>query len=116
LFEWTAPGPPVALGVTWSGEGAPATDTLRFDGSGHAAVWLRPGEYRYRLSGGGGGAVAVEPYSDELLPRRVVLTAHEGRAPAATGRRAARDWPWLFGLCVAALAAEWIARRRLGLR
>jgi len=116
LFEWTAPGPPVALGVTWSGNGAPATDTLRFDGSGHAAVWLRPGEYRYRLSGGGGGAVAVEPYSDELLPRRVVLTAHEGRARAATGRRAARDWPWLCGLCVAALAAEWIARRRLGLR
>jgi hypothetical protein len=28
----------------------------------------------------------------------------------------ARDWLWLFGLCIAALAGEWLARRRLGLR
>jgi len=116
LFEWTAPGPPAGLGIAWSGEGAPPADTLRFDGSGHAAVWLRPGEYRYRLSGGGGGTVAVEAYSDELLPRPVVLTPHDGRSPVAAARRAARDWLWLFGLCIAALAAEWIARRRLGLR
>jgi hypothetical protein len=116
VFEWTAPGPPVALGITWSGEGAAQADTLRFDGGGHAAVWLRPGEYRYRLAGGGGGAVAVEQYSDELLPRPVVLTPHEGRSPVAAGRRAARDWLWLFALCIAGLAAEWIARRRLGLR
>jgi hypothetical protein len=115
-FEWTAPGPAAALGITWSGDGAPQADTLRFDGSGHAAVWLRPGEYRYRLSGGGGGAVAVESYSDELLPRPVVLTPHDGRSPVGSGRRAARDWLWLFGICIAALAAEWIARRRLGLR
>ncbi|HKT59621.1 MAG TPA: hypothetical protein VJQ46_06195, partial [Gemmatimonadales bacterium] len=30
VFEWTAPGPPVALGIAWSGEGAPRADTLRF--------------------------------------------------------------------------------------
>jgi hypothetical protein len=116
MFEWTAPGPPQAVGIAWSGEGAPGADTLRFDGSGHAAVWLPPGEYRYRLSGGGGGAVAVEEYSEELLPRPVALTAHEARAPIAGGRRAARDWLWLFGICIAGLAGEWIARRRLGLR
>ncbi|MGH7511468.1 MAG: hypothetical protein ACREOQ_00960 [Gemmatimonadales bacterium] len=116
VFEWTAPGPPLALGIAWSGGSAPQVDTLRFDGSGHAAVWLDPGEYRYRLSGGGGGTVAVEGYSDELLPRPVTLRAHRGRSPAAAGRRAARDWLWLFGLCIAGLAGEWIARRRLGLR
>jgi hypothetical protein len=116
MFEWTASGPPQALGIAWSGEGAPRADTLRFDGSGHAAVWLRAGEYRYRLSGGGGGTVAVEEYSDELLPRPVALSAHRGRSPVAAGRRAARDWLWLFGVCIAGLAGEWIARRRLGLR
>jgi len=116
IFEWTAPGPSQALGIAWSGEGAPPADTLRFDGSGHAAVWLRAGEYRYRLSGGGGGTVAVEQYSDELLPRPVTLSAHQGRSPVGAGRRAARDWLWLFGLCIAGLAGEWIARRRLGLR
>jgi hypothetical protein len=115
-FEWTGQGPPTALGITWNGEGAPPADTLRFDGSGHAVVWLRPGEYRYRLAGGGGGVAAVEAYSDELLPRPVVLSAHEARAPVPPARRAAREWLWLFALCIAALAAEWIARRRLGLR
>jgi hypothetical protein len=116
MFEWTAPGPPATLGIVWSGEGTSRADTLRFDGSGHAAVWLPPGEYRYRLAGGGGGTVAVEEYSDELLPRPVVLTPQAGRSPAPAGRRAARDWLWLFGLCIAGLAGEWIARRRLGLR
>jgi hypothetical protein len=116
VFEWSAGGPPVPLGIAWSGSGRPRADTLRFDGSGHAAVWLEPGEYRYRLAGGGGGTVAVEEYSEELLPRKPTLTAQEARTPVPAGRLAARDWLWLFGLAVAALAGEWIARRRLGLR
>jgi hypothetical protein len=116
VFEWATPEPPTALGIAWSGGRAPATDTLRFDGSGHASVWLRPGVYHYRLSGGGGGTVAVETFSDEFLPRPVQVRAHEARTPLANERRSARDWPWLFALCIAALAGEWIARRRLGMR
>jgi hypothetical protein len=116
VFAWTSPGPTVPLIVAWSGAGAPRADTLRFDGGGRAVVWLSPGEYRYRLAGGGGGTVAVEEYSDELLPRPVALSAHEARAPMPSGRRAARDWLWLFWLGVAGLAGEWMARRRLGLR
>jgi hypothetical protein len=116
MFEWTGAGASAPLGISWSGAEGGHTDTLRFDGSGRAAVWLPPGEYRYRLSGGGGGAVAVEEFSEELLPHPVTLTAHEARTPATADRRAARDWLWLFGWCLAALAGEWIARRRLGLR
>ena len=116
LFDWVAAGPGAALGVVWSGAGAPRADTLRFDGSGRAAVWLPPGEHRYRLAGGGGGTVAVEQYSDELVPRPVTLRPHDARAAPPAGRRAARDWLWLFGLCVLGLAGEWMARRRLGLR
>jgi hypothetical protein len=116
VFEWTGSGPATGLGVTWAGTGGARADSLRFDGSGHAAVWLPPGEYRYRLSGGGGGTVAVEEYSDELLPRPVTLTAHGGRAPVGTGRTGTREWIWLFGLCVLGFAGEWLARRRLGLR
>jgi hypothetical protein len=116
VFEWASAGAPKALGIAWSGAGAPQDDTLRFDGSGHASVWLRPGVYHYRLASGGGGTVAVETYSDELLPHPVMVAAHEARAPATRGQRSARDWPWLFAVCVAALAGEWVARRRLGMR
>jgi hypothetical protein len=123
LFEWVAPGPPVPQGVAWStaaGSVAPAgsstTDSLHFDGSGRATLWLPPGEYRYRLSGGGSGTVAVEQYSDELLPQQVTLTPHVGRGPGSLARTSARDWLWLFGICVVALSGEWLARRRLGLR
>ncbi|MBA3497757.1 MAG: hypothetical protein H0T86_11685, partial [Gemmatimonadales bacterium] len=114
-FAWIAAGAPAPIAVAWSG-GVERTDTLRFDGSGRAAVWLPPGEHRYRLTDGGSGTVAVEPFSDELLPRPVGLAAHEARTPAPTSRQAARDWLWLFGLGVAGFVGEWIARRRLGLR
>lgn len=118
VFEWAGAGTPSPLAIAWSG-GADAggrADTLRFDGSGHALAWLPPGQYRYRLSGGGAGTVAVEEYSDELLPRPVTLVSHQARAPAPVGRRGARDWLWLFGVCVLGFAGEWLARRRLGLR
>jgi hypothetical protein len=72
--------------------------------------------YRYALAPGGTGTVAVEPYSDELLPRPVALASHEARAARASTTRSAREWPWLFALAVAGLAGEWVARRRLGLR
>jgi hypothetical protein len=123
LFEWAGSGPAVAQGINWtrmadpgSAAAAPAPDTLHFDGEGRATAWLSPGEYRYRLSSGGSGTVAVETYSDELLPGPITLTPHSGRVRQAVSRSAARDWLWLFGLCVFALAGEWMARRRLGLR
>lgn len=115
VFEWGGPGSPVSQPVSWSG-GQPGPDTLRFDGEGRATVWLPPGQYRYRLGGGASGTVAVEEYSDELLPGMVTLTSHEGRATRASARTTARDWLWLFAICILALSAEWLARRRLGLR
>ncbi len=116
IFEWLGPGQATSQSVAFSSPAGQRTDTLHFDGDGRASAWLPSGEYRYRLSGGGGGIVAVEEYSDELLPRAVTLAAHGGRDARATGRTTAREWPWLFGICVLALSGEWLARRRLGLR
>jgi hypothetical protein len=116
VFEWLGAGAPTPQAVVLAHTGGEFTDTLHFDGEGRAPVWLDAGEYRYRLDSGGAGLVAVEEYSDELLPRPPTLTAHEGRAAGSTARTTARDWLWLFGLCVLALSGEWLARRRLGLR
>jgi hypothetical protein len=127
VFEWVGAGSPAPQGITWSDIGsdsrndrtpraAERVDTLHFDGEGRATVWLLPGEYRYRLASKGRGTMAVEQYSDELLPRPVSLTAHEARTAPPTSRTAARDWLWLFGICLLALSGEWLARRRLGLR
>ncbi len=116
VFEWLGSGPATPQVVNWSSGTERRTDTLRFGGAGRADVWLSPGEHRYALPGGATGIVAVEQYSDEFLPRPVSLAAHEGRARRAEGRSTARDWLWLFGICVLALSGEWLARRRLGLR
>ena len=116
VFQWMGTAAAQPVPVTWLGDTAQRRDTLFFDGDGRATVWREPGEHRYRLGGGGEGTVAVEQYSDELLPRPVTLTAHEPRAVRSTARSSARDWLWLFGLCIVALSCEWFARRRLGLR
>jgi hypothetical protein len=116
VFEWTGRGAAVASPVVWVGPQGPRSDTLRYDGAGRASVWLSPGQYRYRFAGGGGGTVAVEEYSDELLPSPVTLAGRSARVPRPEGRTAARDWLWLFGICVVAFSLEWLARRRLGLR
>jgi hypothetical protein len=119
VFEWLGPGEPAPLPVVWTASGASATrsDTLRFDGAGRAEARLPVGVWRYGLgSRAGEGIVAVEAYSDELLPRPVVLAEQPARPAVPARRSPARDWPWLFGLCVAGLAGEWFARRRLGLR
>ena len=102
--------------VIWTGLDSPRADTLRFDGAGRASVRLPPGQYRYRFPGGGGGTVAVEEFSDELLPSPATLVSRATRVPRPQGRTAARDWLWLFGIAVVALSLEWLARRRLGLR
>jgi hypothetical protein len=116
VFEWTGTGPAAATPVTWTAGERTRSDTLRFDGAGRAEVHLPAGQYRYRLEGGGGGTVAVEEYSDELLPSAVTLTERAARVPRPEARTAARDWLWLFAIAIGALSLEWLARRRLGLR
>jgi hypothetical protein len=65
---------------------------------------------------GGGGVAVVEQYSDEWFPRPVSVESR----PAAAGPDApaglARQQLWIYVLAVAALALEWVVRRRRGLR
>ncbi|MGE0353220.1 MAG: hypothetical protein AB7I33_02650 [Gemmatimonadales bacterium] len=116
VFEWLAPGRPVPLAIGIDGESGAVQDTLHFDGEGLASIRLPVGTYRYRLEGGGSGTVAVETWSDEWLPRPVALEERAAEPVLATRRSQARNWPWLFGLCILGLAGEWWFRRRAGLR
>jgi hypothetical protein len=115
IFAWSGQGRPEPEAITISGS-ADRRDTLRFDGGGHAELRLPPGRYRYRLDGGGDGMVVVDPWSEEWLPRSVVLEERPVPAVTSAGATNARNWVWLFLLAVLALGGEWIARRRLGLR
>ena len=116
MFRWMGPGDAADVPIQFQSTQAVVDDTLSFDGAGRARVWLPVGRYRYLISDGASGVVAVEPYSDEWLPRAVTLQPRTLAAIASTTRTSAREVLWLFGLVVLALAAEWLARRHLGLR
>jgi hypothetical protein len=116
VFEWVGGGTPEPTALTLRSADTVRTDTLAFDGEGRAEVALAPGDYRYGVEGGGAGAVAVEIYSDELLPRPVRVAGQAGERLRDDRRTPTRERLWLFGIAVLALAGEWLARRRLGLR
>lgn len=91
-------------------------DSLRFDGSGEASIDLPVGRYRYVLATGGGGMVAVEPYSEEMVPAAVTLVERAATPLPGGSPRGAREWAALFALTIIAFGGEWLLRRRLGLR
>ena len=65
----------------------------------------------------GGRTTLVVNASAELLPARPRLfPGSVGRRAAADDARRARSLGWLYALAIALLCAEWISRRRAGLR
>jgi len=115
-WRWSATGEPRDVVMRLESGTAIRTDTLRFDATGHAELWLPPGVYRYVLAGGPErGLVAVETYSDEWRPSAVTVRAQPGIAVARGGRVGLRDRWWLFALAMLAFTAEWAWRRRQGL-
>ncbi len=77
---------------------------------------LPAGEYEIDVSGG--TAVLVVNRSREWVPRRpMVGSGRVGSARAArTPQSGAREAAWLYALAIGTLAAEWLLRRRQGLR
>ena len=93
------------------------TLTLRFasdDGFADSPP-LAPGVYETRVAGGD-GLLAVN-VSAEWLPRRATVHAGAvGTAPGADRAPRARAAWWLYALALTGLCAEWLLRRRVGLR
>lgn len=102
--------------VTFATDSGSIIDTLRFDGDGIAETVLPPGRYSWRAVGSGDGTVAVEQYSDELVPMEPTLTAREAATNPVPARRSLRELLPLFLLAVIGFGAEWGIRRKLGLR
>ena len=99
--------------------GAQRADTLRLRFAGETGVAdtppLAPGVYETHTAGGD-GLLAVNA-SAEWLPRRpMVRSGAVGSAAAADRAPRARALWSLYALAIVALCAEWVLRRKVGLR
>src|SRR4051812_31563752 len=76
---------------------------------------LPPGVYDARMTGG--SAVLVINASRELVPRRpTVQSGRVGGSPALGDPPPLRSLGWVYVLTVLLLCAEWLLRRRVGVR
>ncbi len=120
-----AEGDSVALSAT-AADGRVALDTLVTVPANGRFVTppLPPGRYEWRARGrdSTAGRLDVEAFSGDMLrpvrdAARLSVAAGSGEAfPAAAGGRRLRAWPPVYLLVLLALCAEWIGRRRSGLR
>ena len=100
--------------------GAPAradSMTLRFSESATVVESppVPPGVYDVR-SANGSSVLVVNP-SAELLPRRpTVQSGRIGGRPSLGDAPLARELGWLYVVAVVGLCAEWLLRRRVGMR
>ncbi|HEX4629077.1 MAG TPA: hypothetical protein VH137_09830, partial [Gemmatimonadales bacterium] len=116
VWRWAGSSVPRNVVVALTAEGRQRIDTLRFDAAGQAQLRLPSGTYRYTaMSGTENGVVAVDTYSDEWRPAATALTDQPGAPQGGRVSVPLRERWWLFGLAIAAFAAEWAWRRRQGL-
>lgn len=137
-MQWVAPGlAPDSMSVTWTragDAGAQSADTMLTAFRGDTATSRQPApgmwQYQARAWSGddvveGAGTFVVERYSSDYGIERIqgdALAADDATVVRGVERGATRGgtplhatpWPWLLVLLL--LSAEWILRRRWGLR
>jgi hypothetical protein len=106
--------------VVWRKRNGPARSdslVLRFP-SGTTIVETPPmAEGEYDIFVRGGASILAVNASAEWLPRQVRLKSGVVRSGVAVGARPRlRDNVWVYALIIAALCAEWLVRRKIGLR
>jgi len=107
------------VSIVLTRRGAPArTDsmTLRFN-TGDNIVESRPlpvGVYDVQTSGGT-SVLAINP-SREFYPRRAIPSGAVGRGGSIADAPRLRSLGWVYAIVIIALCAEWLLRRRLGMR
>jgi hypothetical protein len=76
---------------------------------------LPPGIYEVTTTGG--SSLLAVNQSRELVPRRPTVKSRAvGGEPSLGDVPAVTDWAWVYALVVLLLCAEWLLRRRVGLR
>lgn len=113
----------VALAVTDSAGAQLLDSVVRIPPGGlFTTPPLPPGRYAYTVYAAdtSGGDFEVETFTREMLQRALdpaELTVRAGPAGAAfAANRPLRTWPPVYLAILAALCAEWVGRRRAGLR
>jgi hypothetical protein len=125
-LRWRIPaGGPDSVRLELRGDGgAPALDSVVHAAPGAVTPPLPAGSYTYRAVWEGEplgeGRFDVEARSEEMLPRAAVpdLPAFSpaGRQGDAGAGAPLRRTPWPYLLVLLLLSAEWVGRRRAGLR
>lgn len=121
---WGYEGDTVRVRVSDSLDAVVADTSLTVPAGGRfAGPELPPGRYAYTtvLQGdSAGGTLVVEEFTGDMLRRPIdsgTLASSGGSGPSlAGGGRPLRTSPFPYLLVLAALCAEWIGRRRAGLR
>ncbi len=116
-------GEEIALTVMGAADAVVLDTTLIVPPGGRFATAALPaGAYAYTAAAGDtiGGAFIVESFTDEMLQiptgaAELTVRAAAGDA-SREGNRPLRAWPFPYLLVLGALCAEWIGRRRAGLR
>jgi len=118
-IRWRRGGADSVVTAVLRRRGAPSADTvrLRFGARGDpvASAPLAAGTYDVTVPGG--TALLVVNVARELLPRRTTVSSGPvGSARAADSTPRLRDFGWIYAVALALLCAEWLLRRRWGMR
>jgi hypothetical protein len=109
-----------AVRVMLARRGSPAwsdTLTLTFGAAADVVESAPLDEGVYDVRGERGGALLVVNPSREWYPRRATVQSGTVGSTRATGDAPrARSAGWLFAIAITGLCAEWVVRRRIGLR
>ena len=113
-----APADSVAA-VVLAQRGTRRADTLhvQFAASDNSAETAPLARGTYDVTTAGGTSVIVVNASSELVPRRpTIRSGAVGGEPALGEAPSLREYGWVYALAILLLCAEWLLRRRVGLR
>ena len=121
---WSLPRDSAAVRINILRGDSVVADTVFRGGTTRSLGTMAPGLYHYRASNLTGEVLAagrfdVSANSSEMIPTPTLPEPMGARAAALAGARGGRPLrtsPWPYLLLITLLCAEWVARRRTGLR